>query len=207
MAQSNNQWIKWVAEIQAIAQSGRAYTQSPFDVERFNHLLNIASNMASALTPIAKKEFHEAFTLQKGYATPKVDIRSFVLKNDQVLLVRERADQLWTIPGGFADVNETPSEAVIRETKEESGFDVKPLRLLTVWDILKHDHPQQWPHLYKMIFHCELLAGHPQQNIEISEIDFFPINHLPPLSTPRITQKQLECLYHLSKQSGPTIFD
>lgn len=199
--------LKLIAEIQALAQSGLTFTQNEFDKERYIRLTEISAELASYCTDKSKELINEIFSLEKGYATPKVDVRSFVLKDDKVLLVKERMDGLWTLPGGFADVTETPSEAVIRETKEESGYDVSVIKLLALWDKLKHDHPPHWPHIYKCVFHCEYLSGDAKKNIEISDIDFFAIDKLPPLSTPRITEKQLVSLYQLVKFPRETVFD
>jgi ADP-ribose pyrophosphatase YjhB (NUDIX family) len=124
-----------------------------------------------------------------------------------LLLVKERSDGLWTLPGGFADVNESPSEAVIRETKEESGYIVSAIKLLALWDKQKHDHPPQWPHVYKFFFHCEIMSGKAEENLEASEIDFFNINELPPLSLHRVTKKQLSRLYEAAHASDQTLFD
>lgn len=208
MMDKNKQCLLWVSEIQALAQSGLAYTTSEFDTERFHRLLEIASEMAANMSQLATDDVHKMFTMQAGYATPKIDIRSFSLENDKILLVRERADNRWTLPGGFADINEPPSQAVIRETKEEAGYDVTPKSLLAFWDILKHNYPLQWPHIYKCVFHCEITGGKPMANLEISEIAFFGVNELPELSTPRITKKQLTTLYELVKSgSEKAIFD
>jgi ADP-ribose pyrophosphatase YjhB (NUDIX family) len=145
---------------------------------------------------------------QNAYATPILDIRSFVLRYDKVLLVKERSDGMWSLPGGFADVNESPSDAVVRETLEESGFLVKPVSLLTVWDRLKHDQPLVWPHIYKCVFHCDVISGEGKPNIEISDIDFFSMDKLPPLSMPRITLLQMKTLYYLVQNpQQPTLFD
>jgi ADP-ribose pyrophosphatase YjhB (NUDIX family) len=121
-------------------------------------------------------ELHEViniFSLEKGYATPKIDVRAVILKDGKLLLVKERSDSLWTLPGGWADVNESPSEAVIRETREETGYQVSTIKLLALWDKLKHDHPLQWPHAYKCFFHCDIVSGEPSSTLEISDQDFF----------------------------------
>lgn len=207
MTNKNKQWLMWVTEIQALAQSGLTYSENPFDIDRFKRLLEIVAELAAELSSTSVEELRHSFTVLKGYATPQVDIRSFVLSHDKILLVRERADNLWTLPGGFADVNEPPSSAVIRETKEESGYDVVPKRLLAFWDILKHDHPLQWPHIYKCVFECDLVGGKPEANLEISDVDFFSIDNLPQLSVPRITHTQLVKLYELAHLSVQTVFD
>ncbi len=202
MNEREKQCLLWISEIQAIAQSGLAYTTNEFDVERFHRLLVLAAEMTSKMTHLPIEQIHQMFTMQTGYATPRLDIRSFVLQDDKILLVRERADNRWTLPGGFADVNETPAEAVVRETKEEAGYDVSPIKILALWDTLKHNHPLQWPHLYKCVFHCEMIGGEPEANLEISEIGFFSVTELPELSLPRITEKQLNTLYNIVKSNS-----
>lgn len=122
-------------------------------------------------------------------------------------MVKERSDDLWTLPGGWADVNESASEAAVRETYEETGFIVSVIRLLALWDKQKHDHPPQWPHAYKCFFQCKILEGTPEINQEISEINFFDLQHLPQLSTHRVTENQLHALYALSTQKKETSYD
>ena len=114
---------------------------------------------------------------------------------------------MWALPGGWADVNESPSEAVIRETKEETGYDVSAIKLLALWDKLKHDHPPQWPPTYKCFFHCKIISGQPNKNLEISEQAFFDLDNLPLLSTHRVTEKQLVRLYELVFNPQETQFD
>ncbi|PJD90529.1 MAG: NUDIX hydrolase [Legionella sp.] len=208
MAVDSKRWLLWVSEIQALCRSGLTYTENEFDRERFSRINEIAAEITADVTLSPPEIIKSLFAIeQNAYATPILDIRSFVLKENKVLLVKERADGLWTLPGGFADVNESPSEAVVRETLEESGFLVKPKKLLALWDKLKHEHPLQWPHIYKCIFHCDLVSGSPTINLEISDIDFFSMNDLPPLSTPRITLKQMHVLYDLIQNPEQTIFD
>lgn len=128
--------------MQALCRSGLTYTKSEFDRERFIRITEIAAEITAEINISPPEPIKNMFKLvQDAYAKPILDIRSFVLRDDKVLLVKELSDGLWTLPGGFADVNESPSEAVVRETLEESGFLVKPISLLTMWDRLKHDQP------------------------------------------------------------------
>lgn len=199
--------LDWMTEIQAIAQNGLAYCTNEFDIERYIRLRELAAEMAAAGTGDAAPGITDMFALEKGYATPKIDVRSFVLQDNKLLLVKERADGLWTLPGGWADINESPAENVARETKEESGFEVSVLRLLALWDKSRHDHPIQWPYIYKLFFHCEITGGEGAANLEISDIDFFALDDLPPLSTPRVTKIQIERLYHAVHHADKTLFD
>ncbi|RUR13499.1 NUDIX hydrolase [Legionella sp. km772] len=200
-------WLKWISEIQAIAQSGLTYSNNEFDKERYFRLKEIIAELAAHCSENQLSDIVNIFSLEKGYATPKIDVRSFILKENKLLLVKERSDNLWTLPGGWADVNESPSEAVIRETREETGYNVSAIKLLALWDKLKHDHPPQWPHAYKCFFYCEIISGEPTENLEISELCFFDLNSLPPLSTHRVTTKQLARLYDLVINPQFTQFD
>lgn len=200
-------WFKWISEIQALAQSGLTYSQNIFDKERYVRLTEIVSELAAYASNHSIEEVASIFSLEKGYATPKLDVRAFILRENKVLLVQESSDKLWTLPGGWIDVNESPSEAIVRETKEETGFDVAATKLLALWDKLKHDHPPQWPHIYKCFFHCNIIAGQPKDNHEILNQDFFEVTHLPPLSTHRVTEKQILRLFDLVNNPQETQFD
>ncbi|HDV6631548.1 TPA: NUDIX hydrolase [Legionella pneumophila] len=207
MKNNKSSWLKWVSEIQAIAQNGLTYCGNEFDRERYIRLREIAAEIAALNSQGSFQQINETFSIERGYATPKLDVRAFILKENKLLLVQEREDSLWTLPGGWVDINESPSESVIRETKEETGFDVSVIRLLALWDKQKHDHPPQWPHAYKFFFHCEIISGEAKENFEISKIDFFEVSKLPQLSIHRVTKNQLERLYETIFSSEKTLFD
>lgn len=191
---NEKEWLKTINEIQAIAQNGLAYCSNDFDRERYMQLRDIAARL-TAMGSDKVGDIAHLFSFETGYATPKLDVRAFIVKNDKVLLVQEKSDGLWTLPGGWIDVNESPSESVIRETREETGYGVRVIRLMALWDKLKHDHPPQWPHAYKCFFHCEIESGEAQANNEIAEVGFFARDKLPPLSIHRVTEKQILRLY------------
>jgi ADP-ribose pyrophosphatase YjhB (NUDIX family) len=200
-------WLEWTRRLQAIAQSGLTYAQDPYDVERYQQVRQIAAEIASSHTQAPADRIDDLFSRESGYATPKLDIRAVVL-NDQgkVLLVREKEDGLWTLPGGWVDVGESPSEAVEREVKEESGYEVRAVRLLALWDRDKHPHPPLPFHVYKIFFQCELLGGSPlTMSMETSEVRFFATSALPKLSLGRVTPWQIERLAEcaLDRESLP----
>lgn len=210
MTQSGN-WLKWISEIQAIAQSGLHYSENKFDIERFKQLRHIAAEMAACCSGGDSHEIEKNFALEAGYATPKIDVRAFILKDNRLLLVKERMDGRWSLPGGWVDVNLSPSEAIIKEVKEEAGYEVSVIRLLALWDKLKHEHPPEWPHAYKCFFLCEILAEHAtadaSPNIEIADQAFVDLNQLPELSTSRVTKNQILRLFKLATNPQPTQFD
>ena len=203
------QWLSWTKRLQAIAQSGLTYTRDHYDHLRYEELLELAAEMmaAGAGMPDSQKVL-DLFRGQNGYATPKVEVRGAVIHEDRILLVREREDGGWTMPGGWADVGETPSEMVAREVKEESGFDVVPRKLAALFDRNKHPHPPMPLHAYKLLFLCDLIGGEATPSFETPEVAFFPRQALPNLSIARVTEYQIEHMFeHAAHPEWPTTFD
>lgn len=202
--------MKWVRRLQAIAQSGLTYAKDPYDVERYEQVRRIAAEIAASRSGTTADSIDVLFSEGTGYATPKLDIRAVVLNEEgAVLLVREKEDGLWTLPGGWVDVGESPSESVQREVKEESGYEVRAVRLLALWDRDKHPHPPIPFHVYKLHFQCELLGGSPlARSTETEGVGFFFESALPELSLGRVTPQQIERLVDLATSSeGAAAFD
>lgn len=202
-------WIRWAREIQAIAQTGLHFSEGTYDRERYERLRAIAAEMFARGSDATESFIRASFAAQTGYATPKVDVRGVVLKESQLLLVRETSDGLWTLPGGWADVNNSPSEAVVREIREESGFVTRATRLIALFDRSKHGHEPLFPfHVYKLFIACEVLGGSARISAETSEVRFFDPEALPPLSLSRVTPDQVAlCLRALKDPGSPVYFD
>lgn len=208
MADQTRKWLGWISKLQAIAQNGLNYTKDPFDKERFTTILEISAEIAANHSRIEHQKILEWFSIEMGYATPKLDARGAVFENNKVLLVKERSDNLWTLPGGWVEVNESPSEAIGREVFEESGYEVSVIKLIGLYDTNKHERQSQWPHVYKCFFLCDLIGGSPKINLEICDIDFFAENELPELSTRRTNKTQiLRCFEHFRDSSLSADFD
>lgn len=205
---SHAKWLEWAQRLQAIAQAGLAYSKDPYDLERFGELRAIAVDIVAAHGPDSSEQVVVAFALGSGYPTPKVDIRAVVFRDDELLLVRERAVGQWSLPGGWADIGESPGEVAVRETLEESGYCVRASKLLAVVDKSKHEHPASLEYVYKMFILCELKGGEPQTSYETDAVGFFGSEALPELETHRVTPRQLERLFeHRLDLSLPTDFD
>lgn len=203
------QWLDWAQRLQAIAQSGLTYNQDkPFEIERFEAVSKIAAEMLASNGGLEETQVTTLFAGQKGYATPKIDVRGVVFKDDRLLLVKELSDGGWTLPGGFADVGDTPSQAVEREVWEESGYQVKADKILAFLDRTKQGHPPYIFHLYKIFFHCQLLGGAAADSVETEGAAFFARDEIPPLSIARVLPKQIERLFeHHAHPEWPTDFD
>ena len=205
----NSEWLQWVQRLQAIAQNGLTYARNPFDVERFNQVRQIAAEMlASASDSVHAESLVELFQRNFGYATPKVDVRAAVFHGSRILLVKERADNAWTLPGGWADVGDSPSVAALREVREESGYEAMVKKLAAVYDRELHGHPPFPFHAYKLFFVCELGGGTASTSIETTAVDFFAEDNIPPLSLSRVTPVQIRHMFdHYRNPEWPTSFD
>jgi ADP-ribose pyrophosphatase YjhB (NUDIX family) len=184
------------------------FGESEYDLDRYRQIERIADEIFSRHAGVDHPEIQAFFARDEGYATPQVDVRGAVFRDDRVLLVRERLDGLWTLPGGFADVNDSPSEAIEREVFEESGFTVRAAKLAMVYDKRLHAHPPSPRHTYKLFFLCELLGGAAATSFETTAVEFFALDALPELSTHRVTAGQiLRLREHLRSPDLPTDFD
>ena len=205
----NPEWVEWAQRLQAIAQNGLAYARNPFDVERFNQVRQVAAEMlASGSDSVRAESLVELFQRNFGYATPKVDVRAAVFRKSRILLVKERVDDAWTLPGGWADVGDAPSVAALREVREESGYEATVKKLAAVYDRELHDHPPYPFHAYKLFFVCELTGGEARTSIETTAVHFFAEDNIPPLSLSRVTAVQIRHMFdHYRHPEWPTSFD
>jgi ADP-ribose pyrophosphatase YjhB (NUDIX family) len=203
-------WLQWARQLQAIAQNGLTYAQSHYDIERYKQVREVAAEIMATGAGIDSRRVLDLFSQETGYATPKIDSRGVVFRNDALLLVRELADDgRWTLPGGWADPNESPAEAVVREVWEETGYETRATRLLAVYDRSKHPHVPPHPyHVYKLFFQCDLVGGVATHSHETGESAFFRSAEIPELSLSRVTPGQVARLFVLHEHPDwPTDFD
>jgi ADP-ribose pyrophosphatase YjhB (NUDIX family) len=202
------QFLEWAREIQALAQTGLHYAQNEFERERCRRLMAIAAEMISRNSGVDFRPLIDSFNAQLGYATPKIDVRAAVFRERKLLLVRERMDDRWTMPGGWADVGDKPSEAAERETFEEAGFHVQAFKVVGVYDA-NRTNPLEVFHAFKVVFLCDILDGEARPSHETSEVAFFDEGAIPEaLSRGRTTVRQIgDAFKALKDPDFPTVFD
>jgi ADP-ribose pyrophosphatase YjhB (NUDIX family) len=201
-------WLVWAREIQQLAQTGLAFATNDYETKRYRRLLEIVAEMISEKTNLEYDPTLKSLINHIGYATPKIDIRAAVIKDNEILLVQECSDKKWAMPGGWADVGDIPSEVAKRETFEESGFVVKPIKVIGVYDANRFGGCLELFHAFKIIFLCKLIGGEPKISDETIDVKFFPLNNLPPLSLNRTNQKHIdEIILHLKSKDRNTYFD
>lgn len=200
-------WLEWAKQMQAIAQTGLTYAVDVYDRERYEALRALSVEILSEYSGVETERVRELFAGETGYATPKTDVRGVVFRDGKILMVQEKSDGGWTIPGGWADIGLTPSEVVVKEVREESGFDVRPVRLLAVLDKKRHPHPPSPFHIYKIFIHCEITGGEALEGVETSGVRFVGEDELDglELSVERNTESQLRSVFALARDPGSEV--
>ena len=189
-------------EIKGIAEAGLRFSESPYDRERYERLHALASEILRTDWP----DFQWPFEF--GYPTPKVDTRACVIHEGQILLVQERTNHLWTLPGGWADLDYSPAENTVREVREESGYEVEATKLVACWDKQRQGHRPQVDYVYKLLFACKLLGGEPALSHEIEAVDWFKPDALPEMCPDRAAPHYIELAFlHHATPDLPTDFD
>lgn len=183
-------------KVRALAQNGLVYSDNEYDSERYEELINLSNAMTGIITKNEISVIADCFVVERDYVTPKVDIRAVVFNDkDEILLVQERADKGWSLPGGWADVGFSPGEIAVKEVKEETGLDVSTVRLLAVMDKKCHPHPPHIHYAYKIFILCELTGGTFTETFDILDKGFFKQDELPPLSEERILKSQIDMMF------------
>ena len=200
-------WLDWAQEIFSLSQSGLTYSGNQYDIERYKRLQEITAEIIASQSEISKETVLESFSMQAGYITPKIDVRGAVIRDDKILLIQERADEKWAMPGGWADLGNEPASVAEREVWEESGFRVKAEKVVAVIDA-NRIQPMEFYHAYKIIFLCQLLDGEPRTSYETLAVDFFDSHNLPPLSSYRTNETMIQEVFdHVKDPNHHTAFD
>jgi ADP-ribose pyrophosphatase YjhB (NUDIX family) len=205
----DTRWLEWNKRLQAIAQNGLTFATDAYDIERYKALRSIAAEMLAAGSGLEPSVVLGLLEQETGYATPKVDVRGVVFRDDKLLMVRERSDGKWTLPGGWADVCASPAANVAREIYEESGFVTRATKILAVFDRSKHPHEPPFPfHVYKFFMLCVITGGAAATSNETDSVGFFAEQEVPELSVTRVTPAQIKRMFEHHRQPDlPTDFD
>lgn len=207
MQSKSNELITLALRIRAMSQTALAYSTNEYEIDRSKELIAISDRITSLVSGAKEEDIRANYHPVKEYVTPKVDIRAVVFNDrDELLLVREKADGRWSLPGGWADVGFTPTEIAIKETKEETGFDVRVIRLLAVLDKRCHNHPASSFYVYKLCFLCRITGGDDKLTFDILDKGFFATDSLPPLSLDRILPEQIALLDALRHIPGDRVY-
>lgn len=202
-------WLEWTRSLQSIAQAGLTYARDPFDIERYEQLREVTAEIAAYGAEADPGLIRGFFASQQGYPTPKIDVRAAVVVEDRILLVKERDDGRWSMPGGWADIGESASEAAVRETSEEAGLTTEAVKLIAFYERERRGHPVHPEFSYKAFFACRPVgAVMTAAGAETEDARFFGRDEIPTLSLPRVTPAELDLAFaHHRCPDLPTEFD
>ena len=201
-------WLKWAIEIQSLAQSGLAYTNNVYDIERYERLREISAEMLAEKADLSIEKVKNLFCNETGYQTPKIDTRAVVFKDNKILLTHEN-NETWSLPGGWCDVLESVKSNTIKEVKEETGLDVEAIKVIAIQDRNKHNKPIYAYGVCKIFLLCNIIGGEFIENIETTEIKYFPLNEIPNnLAEEKTNREQIEMCFEAYKDKNwKTQFD
>ena len=202
-------WLYWAKQLQSISQAGIEFTVNPYDRERYEKIRALSIEILNEYTGMDKDKLISLFANESGYQTPKIDVRAAIFNNEnEILMIREKLDNKWALPGGWADIELSLSENILKESFEEAGAEISPRRIVAIFDRNKHvkdDFPYS---AYKIFVECDYLSGEFSDNIETLEHGFFTLENLPELSEGRNTREQIEVCFNARKtEVFEAIFD
>jgi len=207
MQSKGNELITLAQRIRAMSQTALTYSSNEYEIERSNEFIEISDRITAIVSGAKEEDINACYTPSKEYVTPKIDIRAVIFNDkNEILLVKEKADGRWSLPGGWSDVGFTPTEVVIKESLEETGFNVRVVRLLAVLDKRCYNHPASPFYIYKLCFLCEITGGGEELTFDILDKGFFALDNLPPLSLSRILPEQIELLDKLRRDSDSKVY-
>lgn len=191
------------ARIRSLAQIGLVYSTSEYDTERYEELQTLGDRITALVSGYTLSDIQSCFRTEKDYVTPKVDIRAVVFNDKNgILLVQEKSDGCWSLPGGWADIGFSPKEIAVKEVKEETGLDVTAVKLLAVLDKKCHNHPPATHYAYKIFILCEITGGSFRPVFDIAGQGFFTQDELPPLSEERVLESQIHLMFEYKNNPG-----
>ena len=188
-------FVKYLQRMISLTDTGLTFTKDPFDRERYEDLRSLLSEMLNQASDLDAEEVAEVLKPTFAYATPLMDVRAWIVEDGKICLVRGQGENDWALPGGFGEVGYSPTENILKEIEEETGFKAKVEKLLAVFDTNRFQ--LQSKQYAKFVFECKLLDGQFQENQEIADLQFFAIDQLPALSEKRITKEQIEILWQV----------
>lgn len=194
-------WLLWAKQLQSLSQAGIEFTQNPYDRERYEQIRALSIEILHEYTAIDNTKLINLFANESGYQTPKLDVRAAIFNEDnKILMIREKVDNKWALPGGWADIELSIRENIVKESFEEAGAEINPKRIIAIFDRNRHVNDDFPYSAYKIFVECDLISAKFTANIETLEPGFFTLATLPELSEGRNTKEQIEVCFKARKE-------
>jgi len=203
----NRNYFESIKRIQALAEIGLGYSTSSYDTERYDEIQEICLQLLEKLTNIPVETIKPIIQENNGYKTPKVDIRAVVFNQEgKILLIQEKVDNRWALPGGWADVGYSPKRIAEKECFEEAGLTVKATRLLAVMDKTAQNMPPQFEYVYKLFIGCDAIGSELSTGSETLDVGWFAENEIPELSLPRNLESHIRMMFEYFRGERTTVY-
>jgi ADP-ribose pyrophosphatase YjhB (NUDIX family) len=198
--------------IHAQASTGLAFSTDAHDLNRYKDILAALGDVAKLLNEKSPSAIGTSVHWGQApnrigsqeYVTPKVAVAAIVFDNDNRVLLVKRNRDLWTLPGGFADVGFDPARNVEKEVQEETGLDVKVTALLGIYDSNLHEFPILERQIYTLAFYARLLGGTLRPDpLETMGASFFSVDSFPRVPSVTFAQVELARRVHLGESISP----
>ena len=207
---TEDKWLSYAKRIHALATCGLEFSKSHYELDRYEEIQSIATDMLAELSNSPRQNV-KALMLHgvEGYVTPKTDVRAAVIKENKILLVQEKTDNLWALPGGYADVGLSPDENAVKEVWEEANIKVKATKLYAVRHKAKGEYKADLRDFYKLFFLCDQLTDDDVfAGSEVLDAQFFSLQSLPELSSGRTVESDLRAAFlHHNHRDKATYYD
>ncbi|SDL30236.1 NUDIX hydrolase [Halarsenatibacter silvermanii] len=202
-------WLSYARRLQTIAQAGLTYSENKYDRERFKEIQKIGAEILREYSSLEKEKAEDLLESEIGYPTPRVDVRAAIFRKGDILMVKEKINDRWSLPGGWADIEWSLKENLIKEAHEEAGVEINPRRIIGVFDRgTKDEEALSFYGIYKIFVECDFISMDFQENIETSTAKFYGRDDLPNISKERNTEEEIKlCFEARNKENFEAKFD
>ena len=194
----------YIIKIQSIAKIGLTYSKDPYALTNYQEINDLSKRFLEEFMDVNldRPNYFE----KNIYPTPNISARTVIFNEDKskVLMVREVASQTYSLPGGWCDLYDSPSDTARNECLQEAGAIIKDLRLVGVTNRTPFVSDVTVPN-YVIIFEAKLDHLEKEHEYETDNVAFFDINNLPEIS--RKTSKEELLRFIEAAKKGETIFD
>lgn len=194
----------YIVKIQSIAKIGLVYSKDPYALTNYKEINELSKEFLEKFMEI--KLDRPNYFERDIYPTPNISVRVVIFNNDKtkVLLVREVNSHTYSLPGGWCDLYDSPSDTARNESMQEAGAELGKLRLVGLTNRTPFCSETSVPN-YVAIFEGELLKINADHEYETDDVNFFDIDNLPEIS--RKTTKDELLRFVNAAKNGEVIFD
>ena len=194
----------FLIKIQSIAKIGLTYSKDPYAITNYNEINNLSK---AFLEDFENVKLDRPNYFEKDiYPTPNISVRTVILNEERtkVIMVREANLGTYSLPGGWADLYDSPSQTAKNECSQEAGADIEVVRLVGILNRTPFKSSASIPE-YVIIFEGKLIGKLHEHEYETDDVGWFDIDDLPPISRKTSHEELMRMI--VAARDNKTIFD